>query len=137
MKAVHSRPLLYLVLLLGLLALASSGYFETYGNLHVFTNETVAKSNLISIGAAIDEYVERNAGNYPDDLEALVTPDQKGHTYLYQQKLPLDPWGNDYWYEPPSAGKRFRVFTYGQDGRPGGEGSDRDLDNWSVREDEK
>ncbi|MBI2900010.1 MAG: type II secretion system protein GspG [Planctomycetes bacterium] len=40
-------------------------------------------------------------------------------------KIPKDPWGNDYRYEP---GKREpKVWTWGADGKKGGEGEDRDL----------
>ena len=67
-------------------------------------------------------------------LEALVTPDENSNTYLDRETVPADPWGNEYGYEPPGAGNnKPRVFTYGADGVPGGEGKDRDFDNAAIK----
>lgn len=44
-----------------------------------------------------------------------------------------DPWGNDYQYVfPGTRGKEFDLFSYGADGREGGEGLDADIGNWVV-----
>lgn len=48
----------------------------------------------------------------------------------YMRDLPRDPWGGDYQYlAPEEAGARVRIFTYGADGRPGGEGEDAEISN--------
>ena len=47
------------------------------------------------------------------------------------RELPKDPWGNDYNYRFPGENGRIDIFTYGADGRPGGEGLDADIGNWS------
>jgi general secretion pathway protein G len=92
-----------------------------------------AKSNIMAITAALDDYAINNAGSYPDSLEALVTPDENGYTYLKQKRVPLDPWGTEYQYAPPTASERDpRVFTLGKDGSIGGEGEDKDMDNWTI-----
>lgn len=97
-------------------------------------NEAKAKSDIVAIGQAIQSYVLENNGVYPDSLEALVTPDDAGRTYLDRETVPTDPWGNEYAYEPPTSGNiQFRVMTYGKDGLPGGEGEDRDFDNVMVK----
>jgi len=49
----------------------------------------------------------------------------------YIDSLRKDPWGNDYQYiYPGTHGKEFDLFTYGADGREGGEGNDADIGNW-------
>ena len=45
---------------------------------------------------------------------------------------PEDPWGNTYQYLNPGQNGEFDVFSYGRDGRPGGEGLDSDLGNWML-----
>ena len=49
----------------------------------------------------------------------------------YVRRLPKDPWGQDYQYRRPSThGGQFDVFSWGADGKEGGEGEDADLGNW-------
>jgi general secretion pathway protein G len=92
------------------------------------------RSDIVSIESALEEYAINNSGKYPDSLEALVTPDVNGHTYLKQTALPRDPWKNEYQYEPPSPGQPLpRVFSLGKDMQPGGEGEDADIDNLMIR----
>ena len=96
-------------------------------------NEKVAITDIMSIKQAIDTYAIENNGRFPESLEALVTPDSSGRTYLDQETVPTDPWGNEYIYEPPAGGQKLRILTYGADGVPGGEGKDRDIDNVMIK----
>ncbi|KAF3998458.1 type II secretion system major pseudopilin GspG [Glaciimonas immobilis] len=50
----------------------------------------------------------------------------------YIDKLPKDPWGNPYQYLSPGIKGEIDVFTYGADGRPGGEGIDADIGSWDL-----
>lgn len=94
------------------------------------------KADIIAIEDALNEYAVMN-GRYPDSLEALVTPDEQGYTILNRTTIPLDPWKNEYQYEPPSGTEtRPRIYTLGADGAPGGEGEDADIDNWSIRDEQ-
>ena len=96
-----------------------------------------ATADIVSIVGALKEYAMNNAGKYPDSLEVLVTPDVNGHTYLEGKKIPRDPWKNEYMYEPPSSGQpQPRIYTYGKDSQPGGEGDDRDIDNFNIRDED-
>ncbi len=90
---------------------------------------TKARTDIVVLHQALDQYAINNGMQYPDSLEVLVTPDVNGHTYLNQNKLPKDPWKNEYQYEPPQSGQpQPRVYSFGKDGQPGGEGEDRDID---------
>lgn len=96
---------------------------------------TKAKVDITSIESALKEYAINNGGKWPDSLEVLVTPDQNGHTYLDQKSMPKDPWGHEYMYEAPGSGQpQPRIFSYGADGQPGGEGKDADIDNLAMKE---
>ncbi len=92
------------------------------------------KADIVAIESALEEYAINNSGRYPESLEALVTPDVNGHTYLKQTSLPKDPWKNEYVYERPGPGQPYaRIATLGKDMQPGGEGEDRDIDNLMIR----
>ena len=95
---------------------------------------TKAKADVVTLAGAVDSYALDHEDEYPRSLEELLPqPGRRG--YLDLEYLPLDPWGRPYGYEPPVPGSaRFRVFTLGKDGRPGGEGEDRDVDNLLVKE---
>ena len=89
-----------------------------------------AEIDILALSAALDEYAINNAGRYPETLEELVLPDEHGHSYLQQMRIPRDPWDMEYQYEPPGGNQtRPRVYTLGKDGTVGGEGDDRDIDN--------
>lgn len=58
--------------------------------------------------------------------EPDLRPRWKG-PYL-EGAVPLDPWGNPYQYSPQaSASLPFRLISYGADGKPGGEGLNKDI----------
>jgi general secretion pathway protein G len=90
--------------------------------------------DVISIQEAARDYSMRNGGTWPESLAVLVVPDTNGHTYLKSTAVPRDPWGNEYFYEPPQRpGDRPIVRSLGRDGKPGGEGEDADIDSESER----
>ena len=100
-----------------------------------FAQRSKAEVDIQSIASALDEYAIMNGNKYPESLEELVTLDENGNTFLKARKLPLDPWKNEYLYDPPGPGEnRPRVYSYGKDGVPGGEGDDADIDNWDDDE---
>jgi general secretion pathway protein G len=48
--------------------------------------------------------------------------------YLDDTQVPADPWGNPYQYANPGAnGLPFSLYSFGADGKPGGEGIDADI----------
>jgi general secretion pathway protein G len=50
----------------------------------------------------------------------------------YLDRLPKDPWGNRYEYLNPGQNGEIDIYTFGRDGRPGGEDIDADLGNWEL-----
>lgn len=103
----------------------------------LFTAQTgVARSEIYSIKSALDQFAIENGGVYPESLEALVTPDANGNTFLGSEKLPKDPWKNPYQYEPPQYNNnKILLYSLGKDGAPGGEGENADI-YWDADEEE-
>ena len=101
-----------------------------------------ATVQLESIETALRLYKLDN-GSYPSTeqgLQALVEPPQVGEIprawreggYLEKGKVPKDPWGNEYIYLCPGIQGEYDLMSYGADGQPGGEGKNRDVNNWEL-----
>lgn len=50
----------------------------------------------------------------------------------YLERLPNDPWGHPYQYENPGKHGEIDVYSFGADGKPGGQGQDADLGSWAL-----
>ncbi len=87
-----------------------------------------AKTDLVGLGAALEDFAEVHDGSFPDALRQLVVPDANGERFLNQGEVPLDPWGRPFLYAPAADRRGFRLGSLGADGLPGGEGEDADLD---------
>lgn len=88
---------------------------------------------ITNLAAAVDLFridMER-LPTQEEGLSALVTapPDASNWVgpYLARDRLPKDPWGNDYFYELDPVAGRYAIISYGADGRAGGDGAARDL----------
>lgn len=85
-----------------------------------------ARSDIALIVKAID--AEALDGQYPSNSEGLSNVQVKNKT---------DPWGNPYQYNSPGKGEEpFEVYSFGADGRPGGQDADADIYSWQIQEDQ-
>ena len=50
----------------------------------------------------------------------------------YMDKIPKDPWGNDYVYICPGNHGDYDLESYGPDGEDGGEGKNEDVESWNL-----
>ena len=48
----------------------------------------------------------------------------------YLDKMPVDPWGKPYQYANPGVKGEIDVYSFGADGKVGGEGRDADIGSW-------
>ena len=82
------------------------------------------------------EIYKLDTGRFPttnDGLQALMKKPSSGSGWngpYLKSDVPLDPWKREYHYKYPGDHGEFDIFTYGQNGSPGGEGEDRDVANW-------
>ena len=97
---------------------------------------TAARTDVGNLMQALKLYKLDNQ-RYPSaeqGLQALVTKPTTGvippNWRPYIDKLPTDPWGHPYLYLNPGVKGEIDVFSYGADGKPGGEGKDADLGSW-------
>ncbi|PIE15701.1 MAG: type II secretion system protein GspG [Rhodobacterales bacterium] len=51
----------------------------------------------------------------------------------YIDRLPQDPWGNEYLYLQPGLHGSYDIFTLGADGVSGGDGPNADIGTWTLK----
>lgn len=99
-----------------------------------------AKFEIRQIMTALALFKTEN-GRFPttsEGLKALVSnpgglPDYDPDGYL--EKVPSDPWKNDYIYISPGVNRKdFDLMSYGKDGENGGAGYDADIESWNLDE---
>lgn len=97
-----------------------------------------ARADVGQLENALEMY-RLTMNTYPtteQGLEVLVSPPAEPRQAErfpeggFINRLPEDPWGNPYQYLYPGEYGRFDVWSFGADGRSGGEGEDADLGNW-------
>lgn len=104
-------------------------------------NIAKARTEISVLSSALNLYKLDNFAFPSSDqgLQALVAqpggaPEARNWRaggYLQGGSVPKDPWGRDYQYLSPGQRGEFDVYSLGRDGRPGGEGVDADIGNWT------
>ena len=98
--------------------------------------QKAAKIEIEQIGQTLDLF-RLEVGRYPttqEGLQALITaptgvPNWNG-PYWKKSTLPKDPWTNEYKYAAPGQHGAYDLWSYGADGKEGGEGTDKDITSW-------
>ena len=97
-----------------------------------------ARADIAVLEQAVETY-RLETLSFPrseDGLQALVTAPRsltRPERYRpggYIRRLPEDPWGNEYGYAFPGKRGPYDIYSFGADGRDGGEGNDSDIGNW-------
>lgn len=116
-----------LALILGIAVPAIIGQFSK-------AKVETAKIQVSSLAANL-EFFYLDVGRYPTDeegLQVLVDPPANARgwngPYIRQRSSLMDPWGTPYLYKSSTdEPKFFEVYSLGADGKPGGEGENRDI----------
>ena len=101
-----------------------------------------AKMQIESLESALKLYKLDN-GSYPtteQSMKALVEAPTVGNLprnwrqggYLEKGRVPKDPWDNEFVYVCPGSHGDFDLTSLGADGEPGGDGVNKDINNWEI-----
>jgi len=73
-----------------------------------------ARHQIQIFSVALDTY-RLDMGSFPDSLTALTESqgEKWNGPYLRPARIPKDPWGNDYFYEPRENGTDFEIYSSG------------------------
>lgn len=120
--------MIVLAILAGLIAILASEVQGRLKKAHI--NE--ARIQIGEYSKALDLFYT-DCGFYPSadqGLSALVTAPSNCQNWgpdPYIKKVSKDPWNHDYVYE--TDGSKFRLTSYGSDGKEGGSGDAKDIHN--------
>lgn len=124
--------LLVVMVIIGLLAaLVAPRLFPKLGK----GKQAAAKAQIELLGQALDQY-RLDVGYYPtteQGLNALLSDpgvEKWEGPYLKKDVLPVDPWGRPYMYQNPGTHGEYDLYSYGRDGKQGGDGEDADVLSW-------
>ena len=124
--------LLVVMVIIGLLAgYVGPKFFGQIGKSEV----KVTKAQIDGLQKSLDQY-RLDVGRYPSTEQGLAVlvakpADEPRWAGPYLSKaVPKDPWKNDYQYRSPGEHGEYDLFSFGRDGRLGGEGEDADLTSW-------
>lgn len=130
--------IMVVVIIIGLLAAIVAP--SVLGNIDQ-ANVTRAKADIRRIDEQMKFFYYDN-NRFPtteQGIEALVTQPndpqiRNWRSGGYLESMPMDPWRNPYQYVYPGENREFDVYSFGADGRPGGEGINADIGNWNLTE---
>jgi len=98
--------------------------------------QKAAKLEIEQIGQTLDLF-KLEVGRYPttqEGLQALITApagvSNWNGPYWKKNTLPKDPWTNEYKYASPGQHGAYDIWSYGADGKEGGEGVNKDITSW-------
>ncbi len=132
-KGFTLLELLVVMVIIGLLAsYVGPRYFSQIGKSEI----KAARAQIDAIQKALEQY-RMDTGRYPSNEQGLaalnVAPPNEPRwngPYL-AKKLPSDPWDKPYQYRIPGRNGDFDLYSFGKDGRDGGEGEAADIGNWN------
>ena len=98
--------------------------------------QKAAKLEIEQLGQTLDLF-KLEVGRYPttqEGLQALITApagvSNWNGPYWKKNTLPKDPWTNEYKYASPGQHGAYDLWSYGADGKEGGEGTNKDITSW-------
>ena len=119
--------------------IAMVGTFVTVNVIGKFQRSKVdaTKIQIKQLGVILDDF-RRECGFYPTTemgLDALVHKPAGGREcknydpegYIKGGKIPKDGFNNDFGYQ--SDGNKYTIISFGNDGKEGGEGADKDINS--------
>ena len=128
-----SFTLIEMVIVIMIIALLAAVVAPMYMK-HMFKARIdAAKAQIKNLDAAVMDY-QLSTGRVPTESETLdilirnVNNDKRWDgPYLKTNKIPVDPWGNEYVYKVPGTYSEYAIISLGADGKEGGTGNDADI----------
>jgi len=137
MKSIKSSQgfsLIELLVVLMILGLIASVVVPNLIGQGEKANASAAKTQIQRLAMAIDEFY-LDVGRPPQNLRDLVEPPGNSSSWngpYVKNALMNDPWDNPYMYRFPGQHRTYDIYSYGQDGSPGGEGPAADINSWEF-----
>ncbi|MFQ3334472.1 MAG: general secretion pathway protein G [Woeseiaceae bacterium] len=129
--------IMVVVIILGILtAIVAPNIIGRVGDAQI----SAAKQDIRNIESSLRLFRLDNF-NYPTNEQGIkaltakpVGQNTRNWKGPYLNRMPKDPWGNQYLYMYPGLNSEIDIYTYGRDGQPGGSGDDADIGNWDSQQ---
>jgi len=114
LRASRGFTLIELLVVLVILGLLAAIVVPTFMGKTEKAKVQSTRTQIQMFGTALDLY-NADVGTYPASLEELITSSAENWDgpYLKKDKIPKDPWGNDYSYELGDGGRSYRLSSQG------------------------
>jgi general secretion pathway protein G len=128
--------LMEIIIVITLMGLIAAFAFSKISDQQGKAEARLAKSKVVSLSGPLSMY-KLDTGKYPTTQEGLSSL-VKAPSGVANWNGPYataaeikDHWRNDLQYTSPgSEGRPYEIVSLGNDGKPGGEGADRDIKSW-------
>ena len=118
MKTNSGFTLIELILVTVIIGILAGMVVANYSGRIRETQIRAAKGDISTLSTQVGLYALDNNDSYPKTLEDLITGKRR-----YVRELQPDPWGNPYYYAPPTDILKadYKIYSAGPDGVPGNE----------------
>ncbi|NLN93511.1 MAG: prepilin-type N-terminal cleavage/methylation domain-containing protein [Candidatus Hydrogenedens sp.] len=118
MKANSGFTLIELILVTVIIGILAGMVVANYSGRIREAQIRAAKGDISTLSTQVDLYALDHNDSYPKALEDLITGKRR-----YVRELQPDPWGNAYYYTPPTDILKadYKIYSAGPDGVPGNE----------------
>ena len=133
-RRVTPFTLIEVVVVIVILVTLASVATPMYMNYIKKSKIATAKTQIKLLDDALQQY-KLDVGTYPSDLQGLmenIDQSEKWDGPYIKPRVPLDPWGSEYYYVFPGDHGEFDIYSFGADGQEGGDGEYADQTNWEL-----
>ena len=133
-RRVTPFTLIEVVVVIVILVTLASVATPMYMNYIKKSKVATAKTQIKLLDDALQQY-KLDVGTYPSDLQGLmenIDQSEKWDGPYIKPRVPLDPWGSEYYYVFPGDHGEFDIYSFGADGQEGGDGEYADQTNWEL-----
>jgi general secretion pathway protein G len=97
--------------------------------------QDAARTEIAQVCGALESFYT-TYNRYPSNAEGLSVLRQKTEklTEPLLTRDAVDPWGNAYQYNAPGREGPYEVLSFGADGKAGGDGGDKDIGSWELKD---